>query len=521
MNQKRLFMPEIASSNKRIAKNTIFLYARMLLLFIVNFYMTRILLQELGVEDFGLYNVVGGFVAMLGFINTSMTNSIQRFFNFQMGKGSEEGVKQYFESSMLAQIILAVIVLFFFETIGLWFVNYKMVIPEGRVLAANVVYQSACICAIIGFIRAPYNALIIAKEKMVFYAYLSIGEALLKVLIIFALSWFTIDKLKLYGVLLVIVTFFIFLCSVFYCRKITPAIHFRISRNRKILKEILSFSGWNLIGTASGTVKSQGINIIMNLFFGVAINAARGVAFQVLSGVQQFVGNFQIAINPQIIQSYSAGDKMRYFQLTYLSAKISLYMMWILTLPIILGIDDILLLWLGDGKIPEYTNLFVILILFTGLFDSLGSSLSVSLYATGNIKVYQIVVSAIKILVLPISYVLYLWGYAPATSMYVSLVLAGFEQLMRVLIWCKEVDESPVVYLKHIILPGFLIITISLVALFAISRTITTTNHLVRVIILFCYSMPISMVLIWFIGSNKTERNQIISIVKSKIHKKI
>lgn len=512
-------MVDNTSKNKRIAKNTVFLYLRMLLLFVVNFYMTRILLQELGVDDFGLYNVVAGFVAMLGFINTSMTNSIQRFINYQMGKDSIDGVKRYFESSMLAQIIFAGVVFLLFETVGLWFVNNIMVIPEGREFAANVVYQSACICTMIGFVRAPYNALIIAKEKMEFYAYISILEAILKVAIIFALSWFAYDKLSLYGLLLVVVTFMIYLCSVIYCKKIVPAIRFRLNRDKVVLKEILSFSGWNLIGTVSGTIKSQGINILMNLFFGVAVNAARGVAYQVLGGIQQFVSNFQIAINPQIVQTYSAGEKHRYFQLTYLSAKISLYMMWILTLPVLFGIDDILALWLGEGNVPDYTNLFVSIILFTGLFDALGSSISVSLYATGNIKVYQIVVSTIKILVLPISYVLYIWGYAPASSMYVSLVLSGLEQVMRVLIWSRQVGENPMVYLKRIVLPALVVIGVSMGLMYLLSRTVTTSQPLIRVLIIVLYSIPISTCLIWFVGSSKVERNQLVSLVKSKIHK--
>ena len=512
-------MTDNQQNNKRIAKNTILLYFRMFLLFVVNFYMTRVLLQELGVEDYGLYNVVAGFVAMLGFINTSMTNSIQRFINYQMGKGSEEGVKLFFESSMLAQLILAGVVLFLLETVGLWFLNYRMVIPEGREIAASIIYQSACVCTLIGFIRAPYNALIIAKERMGFYAYVSIGETILKVAIIFALSWFAIDKLSLYGVLLVLVTLIVFCCSLLYCKKIVPSIRFRINKEKAVLKEILSFSGWNLFGSVSGTIKSQGINVVMNLFFGVTINAARGVAFQVLGGIQQFVSNFQLAINPQIVQSYSAGETRRYLQLTYLSAKISLYMMWIVSLPILFGIDDILLLWLGDGRVPASTNLFVRIILFTGLFDALGSSLSVSLYATGKIKVYQITVSIIKIMVLPISYVLYSWGYAPATSMYVSLVLAGIEQIMRVVIWSKLVNESPLIYLRKIVLPSIIVIATSVIAMIFLSGTISSTTHIVRVLLLCCYSLPVSLLLIWFIGANRAERTQIVELINSRINR--
>ena len=512
-------MSDNQSNNKRIAKNTILLYFRMLLLLVVNFYVTRILLQQLGVEDFGLNNVVAGFVAMLGFINSSMTNSIQRFLNYQMGQGNAEGVKRYFEVSLTTQLILVGIMFFFFETIGLWFVNSKMVIPEGRKVAANVVYQSACACALIGLIRAPYNALIVAKEKMDFYAYVSILEAVLRVFIIFALSWFVVDKLSLYGILLMGITMVVFVCTIIYCKRINPNIGFRINYDKKIFKEVLSFSGWNLFGTLSGTVKSQGINVIMNLFFGVAINAARGVAFQVLSGVQQFVGNFQVAINPQIVQSYSANDRERYFKLTYLSSKISLYMMWILTLPILFCIDDVLAIWLGEENVPLLTDVFVIIILFTGLFDSLGSSLSVSLYATGNIKKYQIVVSSIKILVLPISYLLYTIGFAPAASMYVSLILAGFEQLMRVKIWCNLVEESPFVYVKKIVGPALLIILVSSFATYTVSKLFYFNNHYLSIISIIIVSLFFSLIMIAGFGLSSQERVSIVNLIKTKIHK--
>lgn len=507
------------SDNNRIAKNTLLLYLRMILLFVVSFYTTRVLLQELGIADFGLYNVVAGFVAMLGFMNQSMTNSIQRFLNFQLGKGSKPGVKKYFEVSLTTQILLAAILVLIFETFGLWFLNTKMTIPESKELSANIVFQLSFVSLLIGLVRDPYNAMIIAKEKMDFYAYVSIGEALLKLLIAFAVSWLPFDRLITYSVLLLLTTLFVYVCTVLYCQRLAPYLSFRLDFDKIVLKEVLSFGGWNLMGTASGMAKSQGINVLINMFFSVTVNAARGVAFQVLSGVQQFVMNFQVAINPQIIQSFSSNNKERYLRLTYLSAKISLYLMWLVTLPVILCIDDILNVWLGSANIPEYTAEFVIIVLFTGLFDSLGSSLSTSIYATGKIKSYQIIVSLIKIMVLPLSYVAYLRGAMPAAAMYISLTLAFFEQTLRVIIWCRLVHEPIVNYLKQVAIRGLVVIMLSYFVCFYLMAIINIESQLLTILMSVFISIVINIIIIVVFALNSGERDYLSSIVKSKIIK--
>lgn len=507
--------------NTRIAKNTAFLYMRMLLLFVVNFYTTRVLLHELGVDDFGLFNVVAGFVTMLGFMNQSMTNSIQRFFNYQMGLHDKGNLKLYFEVSLSVQLIIGLIIVFILETFGLWFLNNKMTIPINRYTDANVIYQLSCISLLVSVIRTPYNALIIAKEKMNFYAYISIVEAVFKLAIAFLIGIVSCYKLSFYASGILLISLLCLIAEIIYVKVIEPLLKLRLNWSKAVFKEIFSFSGWNLFGTASGMAKSQGINVLMNLFFNVTINAARGVAFQVLSGIQQFVSNFQSAINPQVVQSYANDNRERYLFLTYASAKISIFMMWIITLPVIICINEVLSIWLGDGMVPPYTSEFVIIILLTGLFDSLGSSLSTSIYATGKIKTYQIVVSSIKIMVLPISYLLYKAGYAPASSMYVSLCLAAFEQFMRVRIWSKLVNEKSTNYLRIIIVPSLIVIVSSFLLSYFITDMVKVDSRGLSLLIKGGITTIIGLSLIFYMGLNSEERDRILVMIKQKIITKI
>lgn len=506
-----------SEDNKRIAKNTFFLYIRMFLLFAVNFYATRVLLKALGAADYGLYNVVAGFVAMLGFMNQSMTNSIQRFINFHLGKGDRNGLLKYFKACVTVQVVLSIFILLLIETIGIWFLNQKMNIPHNKMFDANIVFQMSCLCLLVNIIKAPYNAIIIAKERMNFYAYISIAEAAVKLFITFSIVWIDSFKLSYYAVMLLILTIVVFLLTLRYAKRQESNLKFGLYFQKDIYKEVLSFSGWNLFGTASGVIKSQGINVLMNLFFNTVINAARGIAFQVLSGIQQFVSNFQVAINPQIVQSYASGDKDRYLKLTYLSAKLSLYLMWIIALPIMASLNLILDVWLGKEIVPEYTSQFVYIILFTGLFDALGSSISVPLYATGNIKHYQIITSSIKFLVLPISYILYRIGFGPAASMYVSLFLAGIEQTSRVVIWGRLVEESPLVYLNKVIFPALVIIGISSFTIYIIGDYVATFSTIISFGINTIISLLIAVVMIYFVGLDRIERNQIVNIVRKRI----
>lgn len=508
-------MTNNTQDNKCIAKNTLFLYIRMMLMFIMGFYITRVILKNLGVEDFGTYNAVAAFVAMLGFLNTAMSNGIQRFINFEFGKNNIQKAVKYISNSITVQLCICGALLLIFETIGIWFVENKMIFAEDDILPARIVFHLSVATLVLNMVSATFNAIIIAKERMDFYAYISIFEVVAQLGIAHAISISESNRLIIYVSLLLVLNLILTISKIIYSKKILPELSIKPSFDKDIFKELLSFSGWNLFGSASGTIKSQGINILMNIFFGVTINAARGIAFQVLSGVQKFTSNFQLAINPQIVQSFSSNNRERYLSLTYTSAKISFYLMWIITLPVLFSINTILHVWLGDN-IPECTSIFVILILLTGLIDSLGSSISISFYATGNIKKYQIIVSSITIMVLPISYILYRHGMEPATSMYVSLFLSVIAQIARVIIWCNTINESPSIYFKKIVVPIVIIMILSTSFMFLLNY-IVSANDIIMLCINTILSIFINVICIYMIALDKNERNFISKHIKFKL----
>lgn len=513
-------MQNNAQRNKRIVKNTLFLYLRMLLILLVTFYTTRVVLHNLGQDDFGLYNVVSGFVMMLGFLSSALANGTERFINYELGRNNFDSIKDCFNASYIAQLVFSFFSIVVFETVGLWFLNHEMNIPPDRVVAANWIYQFAIISMALGIMKSPFNAIIIAKEKMDFYAIVSIVEATLKLLVAFAISQSTYDKLIVYGFLLLVISLVTYLVTRGYSLKLMPFIKISFHVPKKVFSEVLSFSGWNLLGSVSGVIRSQGINVIMNIFFGVTINAARAVAYQVLGGVQQFTSNFQLAINPQIVQTYASGERSRYLRLTYTSAKISLYLMWLITLPLLFCVEPVLSIWLGSD-VPEFTALFIKLILITGLLDALGSSISVPLYATGNIKNYQIIVSAIKVLVLPIAYVLYKIGFPPETAMYVSIILSLAAQIARVLIWANLVGESPLVYFRAIVIRGLIIIIVSLFFLYFLHNYLVG-NINSSILIILCdvlFSLMVNIPFIFFVALTKEERRSLSSLLLSKLRR--
>lgn len=490
----------------------------MFLLIIVAFYTTRVVLQVLGVDDFGLYNVVAGFVALITFVNQSITNSIQRFLNFEMGKGIKSSINTYFGVSLLTQLLISGIILTLAETIGLWFINTKLNIPGGQYLAANVVYQTSVISVIIKIFQSPFNAIVIAKEKMQFYAVISLLEAFVQLGVVYILMVVTTKRLILYGILLLIVALLVFISNVVYVRHLLPELRIRLIYNKDYFYKLTSFCGWNLLGSCSGVIKSQGINVLLNIFFNVVVNAARGISFQVLSGITRFSSNFQVAMYPQIIQSYAQGNMERYFQLSYACSKISLYFMWILTLPVIVCTQYILKLWLGDN-VPEYSVIFVQIVLLTGLIDSLASAIATQIYATGEIKRYQIEVSLIILSILPASWLLFKMGFPPTSALWCSLVLSILAQVSRVRIWCKLVNTNVRIYIKQIVLPGISIMV------FSYSITYCLWSFSQHNFCLFLSTIIVSLIsnvcLIYTCGLQSKEKALIRKLITSKISKKL
>lgn len=416
-------------NNKRIAKNTLFLYFRMIVVMGIGLYTVRAILDILGVVDYGIYNVVGGVVSMFAFLNGTLSTSSQRYFSIELAKGDFKKLNQWFCLNITAFSFFIIIFLIIAETIGLWFVNTQMTIPEERLFAANVVYQLSIISFCINFFAVPYNALIIAHEKMSAFAYISIIEALLKLGIVFVLSIITWDKLIVYGVLM-----FLTACGITTSYIIYNRINFKESKyhlywNKEEFKELMSFSGWHFAGTFSVTVRSQGINILINLFFNPAVNAARAVSFQIYHAVAQFSNNFFTAVKPQIYKSYAAGDQEGLYKLIMRSTIMCTFLISLLIFPILANTSYIMGLWLKE--IPDYAIVFTQLILINGLIDSTNGPTIAAALATGKIKRYQQVVSFLIILNLPISYIALKLGATPTATVEVSIILSLITAIAR------------------------------------------------------------------------------------------
>ena len=334
------------STNKRVAKNTLFLYFRMILIMLVTLYTSRVVLAELGIKDYGIYNVVGGVVMMFSFLNNCMSSATQRFMTFELGKGDMQKLRNVFAASLNIHIFIALIIVILAETIGLWFVNEKLVISHDRIFAANWVYQFSILTFCVNIIQVPYNAVLIAHEKMSIYAYISILEVLLKLGIVYLLAIVSSDKLIVYGMLVFIVQLIIRCIYQAYCKRHYEESKFKLFWNKYLYKQMSSFAGWNLFGSVAWLLRDQGLNIVLNLFFGPAINAARGIASQVSNAVIGFISNFQVALNPQITKNYATGHILEMEKLSYMGIKFSFLLLFIMVFPICLNIDYILHLWL-------------------------------------------------------------------------------------------------------------------------------------------------------------------------------
>lgn len=448
--------------NKRIAKNTLFLYLRMLVVMGVGLYTVRAILDLLGVVDYGIYNVVGGVVSMFSFLNGTLATSSQRYFSIELAKGNKKRLNQWVCLNITTFSFFILIFLVIAETIGLWFVNYKMTIPEERMFAANVVYQLSIITFCINFFNVPYNALIIAHERMSTFAYISIIEAASKLVIVFLLSISTWDKLIVYGILMFLVSCGITLSYIIYCLLHFDESKFRPYWNTAEMKELLSFSGWHFFGTFSVVIRSQGINILLNLFFNPAVNAARAIAYQVYHAVSQLSHNFFVAVKPQIYKTYAAGEKEALYKLILRSTTMSSLLVSILIFPILANTHYILGLWLKE--IPDYAVIFTQLVLVNGLVDSTNGPTTASVLATGKIRKYEIIVGGLFILNLPISYLALKTGCEPTATMIISIIIALVVTFVRAFFMCKMIGF---VYTRYIIM--FLRLSVANIAIWVIS----------------------------------------------------
>lgn len=505
---------ESQSNNKRIAKNTIFLYFRAILIMAISIFTSRVVLQVLGVNDYGIQNVVGGFVGMFSILSSSLVNASQRFISYELGKQNPL-LNNVFCGTVTIHVFLALLLLVLFESFGLWFLNYKLNIDPDRIVAANWVFQFSVLTFCINIISTPYNACIVAHEKMSAFAYISIYEAIAKLLIAYLLWLTSTDRLIIYSFLLLCVAISVRIFYGFYCKIHFDECKFHFYIDHELFRSLLSFSGWNFLGASAGILITQGINVLSNIFFGVTINAARGIADQVNNAINQFVNNFMMAMNPQITQSHAKGDFDRMNTLMYRGAKYATLLYWIFGLILFVEADVILDVWLVE--VPEHAALFLRLIIIFSIFQAMSGTLYIGVLATGDIKKYQILISLLYLIAFVICYMFFKLGLGPEYG-YISMILAVF-LAVPLRIWLLQQmipDFHAIVYIKEVVLKTLPILGITYVISCFLSN-ITQNSLLFEFLTVTFVAVVVLPVLSFFIALDKSEKNAICTILR-KIH---
>ena len=502
----------VTDNNKRIAKNSVYLYLRMFFALAVSLFTTRVLLKSLGVLDYGIYNIVGGVVSFMTFLQSAMANGFQRFYNISLGEKDYLGLAKVFSTSIAVQLIISIVFVVIAESIGLWFMNTQLVIPEDRMLAANVVYQSAIVVFLLTLIASPYNAIVIAYEKMDIFAIVSIVNVLLKLLIAY-LAVIGNDRLVLYAILTVVVQLSLTLSYVFYANKLNKALSFRPLFDTLLIQQLAGFSGWNLFGSLAHAAKGQGLNIVLNMFFDPTINAARGVAYQVSAGVSQFYQSFQTASRPQVIKYYAQDNTTEMLNLTYKVSKFSFMLLWLIDLPLLFTCQYFLSLWLGDNM-PPYAPLFTNIVLITVTIECFAHPISTVVHATGNMRIFQIFTSLATLLIIPFAFIVLKMGSSPEYALYCSLLLAPIIQFIRLLLVKKLVPLSLSMYFNVVVTPAILVASVS----YGIVYIIFSIKGLHSVVIALI-SFAVAALSVFLLGCTKRERAVVYSYVRKVIKK--
>ena len=469
----------------------------------ISLYTSRVILDALGVDDYGIYNVVGGFVSLFALISAALTSACSRFLNFEMGKGNPERQNLVFSTAVSIQWMLAIIVFAIAEVFGIWYVNNVMVLPQERLTAANWCFQFSVLTFCMNLITVPYNASIIAHEKMKTFAYVSIYEGLAKLGISFLVFWDPFDRLVFYALMLFVVQFTVRYSYQFYCRKHFVECHYNRVFDKLLLKNMLSYSVWHLVGNGAMVLKTHGVNLVLNLFFGPAVNAARGLANQVDNAVGQFVGNFMMAMNPQITQSYAKGDLNYMFKLVEKGAKLSFCLILIISLPIILNANYILNIWLKN--VPDYTVIFVQLTLISMMVGSLSRPLITAQNATGNVRNYQLIVGGINLLNLPLSYLSLVFGGRPEIVVVVAIIVELIAFVARVCMITKTIPEfNPISYFREVGVTCFIVALLSV----PIPLMLNILFHDVFMMLVFnvIVCVLVTSFVILYVGCSKNER---------------
>lgn len=496
-----------SENTRRIAKNTLFLYGRTILTMLVSLFTSRIVLAALGIDNYGIINVVGGVVAMFSIISGSLSNSISRFLTFSLGEGNKEKLRHLFSISINIQILIGLAILFIGEIGGIWFLNNKLIIPSDRLWAAHWVLQCSLVSFFIGLISVPYNACIIAHEKMDIYAYMTIVDVAIKLFFAYVLYVTPFDVLVSYTVFQLIVAVLMRILYGIYCvRKFEECRYEFVTFDKKLMKEMFSFAWWGFFGNTAWMFNTQGVNIAINMFFGVTFNAARGVAAQVEGAVMGFIGNFTTALNPQITKSYASGDKEYLFQLINKGAKFSFFLMLFFIVPVVFESKTLLHFWLGDN-VPPMAPLFVILSLLTSVSVSYGNTAFTAIMATGNIKNYQIWVTLVGCLVFPLTWFGYKIGLQVQSTYYIFIFIYCILIGIRLWFLKRLINFPPMSFVRNTILPNICVGGMSLIGPSIIVYCLEPT--LLRLVVTCCFSIFSIPIIVYFVGLTKSERSKI------------
>lgn len=511
-------MPDQPTNNRTIARNTLMLYGRALLMMLIGLYTSRVILHVLGVTDFGIYNAVGGIIGLFGVVTGSLSNATSRFITVAIGKGNQEITNKTFGNIKVIYYALCFLVVLLGETIGLWFLYHKMTIPADRMTAAFWVYQFTIVSAVLSFICVPYNSAIIAHERMSAFAYISLLDAIFKLLICYLLVIIPLDKLIVYSTLIFCVGIIDRIIYAIYCEKRFDEVKAKPRVFKEQFREIVVLSGWALSGNIAYVSYTQGLNILLNLFFGPVVNAARGVALQVQGVITQFVGNFQTAINPQITKSYAAGHFERMHQLFNFSSKYSFYLLFFLSLPVVIEAPYILHLWLV--KVPEHTVSFLRIIFIYEWVQTLAGAYNTSVLATGNMKWFQIVDGIIRLSIFPCCYVLLKFFHKQPESVFIVLAISEvLSVIAKTFIVLPMIHYKKLDYLKEVILPISAIFVLSPIAPILISELMKSS--FIRLACVVLTSCGGTLIFIWIIGLNGHERSVIKDMIVHRLLVKI
>lgn len=510
-------MPDNKSNNSRIAKNTLFLYIRMFFVMLVSLYTARVVLNVLGASDYGIYNVVGGFVSLFAFLNATLASSMSRFYNYEGGRLGEEGYAKVFSVGIRVHAFLALTVLLLLETFGLWYINNVMVLPEDRLKAANYLFQFSVFSMLFVILTVPFRSAIVSKERMGFYAVVDIIDVVLKLIIVIVLPYVSSDKLIFYALLQFVITILNFILNLVYAKTQFNCLHISPHIERSDLKEMLSFSGWNLLGTFAFMLKEQGVNLLLNAFFGTIVNAARGIAFAINAAITGFSSNISMAFKPQMVSSYAKGDFSRSLRLFTSQSKICFCLMLMLVTPLILEMDLVLHLWLGEA-VPDYTRIFASIVLAQTTIGTLNPPVTQMVFATGKISRFQIYSSSVNILLLPVCWLFLYFGYDAWIVFIITFVFTILNQCVCLAAMRRVVEYSLKDYLKEVVFPCVTMAVI--VPILPILLTRIMEDSFLRLLIVSVASLLVTALSLYCFFLNTSEKIIVNQYMQSIINKK-